>query len=131
VSEYDPSDYGRQVGRDYDRLYASIPDTDQAVERLAELAAGGPVLEFGVGTGRLALPLAAQGLAVHGIDASDEMVAVLREKPGGGDIAVTMGDYASTTVEGSFSLVVAPLNSVLARSASSRMRCATSRPGAS
>lgn len=62
------------------------------VDVLAELAAGGRALELGIGTGRIALPLAARGVPVHGIDLSRAMVARLREKPGGDAIGVTIGD---------------------------------------
>ena len=66
---------------------------------LADLAAGGKVLELAIGTGRLALPLAARGLSVHGIDASEAMVAKLREKPGGDAIPVTIGDLADVDID--------------------------------
>jgi SAM-dependent methyltransferase len=74
------------------------------VDLLAELAGSGPVLELGIGTGRVALPLAARGLKVAGIDASERMVEKLREKPGGNDVTVVIGDYSSASVEGAFSL---------------------------
>ncbi len=66
---------------------------------LAEITAGGPVLEFAIGTGRVALPLAARGLSVEGIEASPEMIANLRAKPGGEAIPVTQGDMADTHLE--------------------------------
>ncbi len=69
---------------------------------LTELAAGRPVLEFGVGTGRLVLPLQEQGLSVHGIDSSPWMVEQLRRKPGGQRLPVTLGDFATTRVEGTY-----------------------------
>jgi SAM-dependent methyltransferase len=80
------------------------------VDRLAELAGAGPALELGIGTGRVALPLAASGVEVHGIDASAAMVDRLRAKPGGEAIPVTMGDFADLPVEGSFTLVYAVFN---------------------
>lgn len=80
------------------------------VDLLAELAGSGKALELGIGTGRIALPLAARGVAVSGIDASEAMVAKLREKPGGEDIEVVIGDYSSTFVAGSFSLVYLVFN---------------------
>jgi SAM-dependent methyltransferase len=79
---------------------------------LAELAHGGRALEFGVGTGRVALALASRGVPVHGIDLSNAMVAELRAKPGGGDIGVTIGDFATTRVAGSFSLVFVVFNTI-------------------
>src|SRR5438477_576357 len=73
----------------YDDLYSDdVLDTERAVRRLRQLAGAGPVLELGIGTGRLALPLAAGGLRVHGIDASAAMLDRLRAKPGGADIGV-------------------------------------------
>jgi len=79
---------------------------------LAELAGGGRALELGIGTGRIALPLARRGVPVHGIDLSRAMVARLRAKPGGADIGVTIGDFATTTVDGSFSLVYLVFNTI-------------------
>lgn len=70
------------------------------MEALAELAGEGPVLELGVGTGRLAIPLAERGFEVDGIDASDAMVAKLREKPGGDRVRVAIGDFASVPAPG-------------------------------
>jgi SAM-dependent methyltransferase len=90
----------------------SEASTRQAVDTLAELAAGGRVLELAIGTGRLALPLAARGLAVHGIDASEAMVAKMREKHLGASIPVTIGDIAEIAVAGSFDLVVLAFNTL-------------------
>lgn len=86
---------------------------DPAVAFLAELAGDGPALEFAVGTGRIALPLARRGVAVHGIDMSNAMVARLRSKPGAEDIGVTIGDIATTTVAGSFTLVYLVFNTIM------------------
>jgi SAM-dependent methyltransferase len=85
---------------------------EQTVDFLAELAARGRALEFGIGTGRIALPLAQRGVPVHGIDMSKAMVARLRAKPGGDDIGVTIGDFATTTVDGSFSLAYLVFNTI-------------------
>jgi SAM-dependent methyltransferase len=82
------------------------------VDLLVELAAGGRALELGIGTGRVALPLAARGVPVHGIELSKAMAARLHAKPGGGDIGVTIGDFATTTVEGSFSLSYLVYNTI-------------------
>jgi SAM-dependent methyltransferase len=82
------------------------------VDRLAALAGAGPVLEFAVGTGRIALPLAARGLAVHGLDLSRAMLARLRGKPGGADLPVTVGSFAGTRVPGEFSLVYLVFNTI-------------------
>lgn len=82
------------------------------VDFLAGLADGGRALEFGVGTGRIALPLAKRGVPVHGIDLSRAMVARLEDKPGADGIAVTIGDFATTTVEGSFAVVYLVFNTI-------------------
>ncbi len=83
------------------------------VDVLAGLALDGAALELGIGTGRIALPLAARGVPVHGIDLSRDMVAKLREKPGGDGIPVTFGDFATTRVDGSFSLVYLVFNTIM------------------
>lgn len=83
-----------------------------AVEVLAELAGGGRALEFAIGTGRIAVPLRARGVPVQGIEISEPMAAVLRAKPEGADIDITIGDMASTRVEGSFSLVYLVYNTI-------------------
>ena len=83
-----------------------------AVDLLVELAAGGRALELGIGTGRIALPLAARGVPVYGIELSNAMAAQLHAKPGGEDIGVTIGDFATTTVEGSFSLAYLVYNTI-------------------
>jgi SAM-dependent methyltransferase len=86
---------------------------DPVVDVLVELAAGGRALELGVGTGRIALPLAQCGVPVHGMDLSKAMVARLRAKPGGEDVGVTIGDFATTTVGGSFTLVYLVCNTIM------------------
>ena len=110
---YGPETYGDRIADVYDSFYTTL-DTEGAVETLAGLAGGGPVLELAIGTGRLALPLAERGLEVHGIDTSEAMVAKLRAKPGGDGILVTMGDFADVGVEGSFSLVFVAFNTFFA-----------------
>ncbi|GII94485.1 class I SAM-dependent DNA methyltransferase [Sinosporangium siamense] len=114
---FDASAYGQAIADVYDDIYSAIiPEgsTASAVDRLQELAEGGPVLEFGIGTGRLALPLVKRGLTVVGIDGSTDMVDELRAKPGGEEIPVTMGDFATTRVPGEFSLVVLAVNTIYA-----------------
>ena len=86
---------------------------DPVVDFLAELAGSGRALELGIGTGRIALPLARRGVPVHGIELSEAMVARLRAKPGGEAIAVTIGDFATTTVDGSFSLAYLVYNTIM------------------
>ena len=82
-----------------------IADTDETVDRLASLAGAGPVLELGVGTGRVAIPLARRGLVVHGIDIAQAMLARLRAKPGGDGVHVAIGDFSTFQLDASFSLV--------------------------
>jgi SAM-dependent methyltransferase len=94
---YDASTYGQRFADVYDEWYGDVGDARACADRIAALVAeagGGPVLELGVGSGRLALPLVARGLEVHGVDASEAMVARLRAKPGGDRVRVTVGDMA-------------------------------------
>ncbi len=85
---------------------------DPVVDFLVELAGSGRVLELGIGTGRIALPLAQRGVPVHGIELSKAMVARLRAKPGGEDIGVTIGDFATTTPDGTFSVAYLVFNTI-------------------
>src|SRR4051795_1890007 len=85
---------------------------DPAVDFLAELAGDGRALELGIGTGRVALPLAARGVPVHGIELSKAMVARLRAKPGGEEIGITIGDFATVTAERTFSLAYLVFNTI-------------------
>src|SRR3954464_5090700 len=85
---------------------------DPVVDLLAELAGGGRALELGIGTGRIALPLAVRGVPVHGIELSRAMVAKLREKPGGDAIEVTIGDMTETQVDGTFSVAYLVFNTI-------------------
>jgi len=112
--EYGPSTYGERIASVYDTWFSLPKDTEPAVEFLAGLAGKGPALELGIGTGRVALPLAARGIEVHGIDASEAMVAKLREKEGGDAIPITMGDFAEVGVEGSYPLVYVVFNTLFA-----------------
>ncbi len=84
------------------------------MEFIAEQAGKGPALELGIGTGRIALPLQERGVEVHGIDGSDNMVAKLREKPGGDQIPVTMGDFADIPVDGRYRVIFIPFNTIFA-----------------
>src|SRR5688572_14993462 len=87
-------------------------ELEPAVDFLGVLAGSGSALEFAIGTGRIALPLADRGVPMHGIDMSTAMVERLRAKPGGDDIGVTIGDFATTQVDGSFSLVYLVYNTI-------------------
>jgi len=108
VEGYRPSTYGDRIADIYDSLYQQRLDPTETVAFLAELAGNGRALELGIGTGRVAIPLKETGVEVHGIDASEAMVARLRAKPGGGDIPVTLGDFTDIEVEGQFRLVYVP-----------------------
>jgi SAM-dependent methyltransferase len=117
MSGPDASAYGERWADVYDELFTSrfhAQVTPATVDLLAELGGAGPVLELAIGTGRVALPLAERGMAVHGIDASPAMVARLRAKPGGDAIPVTVGDFADVGVEGTFSLVFVVFNTFFA-----------------
>jgi SAM-dependent methyltransferase len=111
-----PEDYfGPDVAARYDEAVGDMFDpavVGAAVDFLAELAGDGPVLELGIGTGRIALPLAARGVRVHGIDLSEAMVEQLRAKPGGEEIGVTIGDFATTRVDGAFTLAYLVFNTI-------------------
>src|SRR5690606_37624838 len=111
----DPAAYGDAFADVYDDWYADVSDVAGTVEAIARLAGGGPVLELGIGTGRLALPLAAAGVEVHGVDASAAMVARLRAKPGGDAVPVLVGDFAERlpAVDGGFSVVFVAFNTFL------------------
>lgn len=121
---YDPSAYGRAVAEEYDSLYRTVPGTAETVSALADMSAGGPILEMGIGTGRLALPLAERGIEVAGIEGSEEMVEQLRVKPGGEEIHVVVGDFAEARVTGEFAVVVLALHTIFGLpSADRQIRC--------
>ena len=85
---------------------------DPTVDFLTDIADGGRALEFAIGTGRVALPLRARGVEVHGVDISEDMAAELHAKPGGADIRVTIGDMATTRLSESFALVYLVFNTI-------------------
>ncbi|MGZ4394036.1 MAG: class I SAM-dependent DNA methyltransferase [Gaiellaceae bacterium] len=112
---HDDGYFDKRVAARYDESAAEMFDPavlDPAVDFLAALAGSGRALELGIGTGRVALPLARRGVPVHGIELSQAMAARLREKPGGEEIGVTIGDFATTTVEGTFSLAYVVFNTI-------------------
>lgn len=110
MKEYTAATYGDRIAERYDHMHPAGPATQAAVDVLAGLSGGGRALELGIGTGRVALPLAARGVEVHGIDASRAMVAKLRAKPGGAAIPVTLGDFAAFQADGKFNLVYVVFN---------------------
>ena len=108
--------FDERVAARYDDSEAEMFEAeviDPVVDVLVELAGSGRALELGIGTGRIALPLARRGVSVHGIDLSKAMVARLRAKRDGEDIGVTIGDFATTTVDGSFSLAYLVFNTIM------------------
>ncbi|HEX8070604.1 MAG TPA: class I SAM-dependent methyltransferase [Pyrinomonadaceae bacterium] len=112
MNPYTAETYGESVADFYDGWYA---DHDAAmIDVLAELAGAGRALELGIGTGRIALPLAARGVEVHGLDASPAMIEKLRAKPGGARLPVTVGDFADVSVAGEFALVYVVFNTFFA-----------------
>jgi SAM-dependent methyltransferase len=112
-----PEDYfGEPVAERYDERYDHLTDpavVNPMVDFLADLARDGTALELGIGTGRIALPLAHRGVRVHGIDLSEAMVARLRAKRGAEQIVVTIGDFATTTVEATFSVAYLVANTIM------------------
>jgi SAM-dependent methyltransferase len=108
--------FGERVAARYDESAAAMFDpavVDPVVDFLAGLAGDGPVLELGIGTGRIALPLAERGVEVHGIDLSEAAVAELRDTPGGDRIGVSVADFSTTRVEGSFTLAYLVFNTIM------------------
>jgi len=108
--------FGERVAKHHDESEGEMftpAGIEPAVSFLADLARDGAALELGIGTGRIALPLSQRGVRVHGIDLSASMVAKLRAKPGGELIDVTLGDFATTTVEGTFTLVYLVFNTIM------------------
>jgi SAM-dependent methyltransferase len=112
-----PDDYfGERVAERYDEWDAALfePEVvDPIVDFLVDVAGDGAALELGIGTGRIALPLAQRGVRVHGIDLSAAMVARLRAKPGSEDIEVSIGDFATTKADGVFSLAYLVFNTIM------------------
>ena len=104
-----------RIAAGYDAAAADMFDPavlDPTVDFLADVAAGGAALEFGLGTGRVALPLSRRGVAVQGIELSPAMVERFRAKPGSDAVEVTIGDFATTTVEGPFRLAYLVYNTI-------------------
>lgn len=117
--------YGQKAAPFYDEMVAGLGVDDPAtVPTLAEYAGAGRALELGVGTGRVAIPLAGRGIEVHGIDVSDAMIAKLKEKPDGDRVTCVIGDFEDVPVEGSFSLIYCVFNTFFAlTSAEEQLGC--------
>lgn len=108
---YEPMDSFDEAAAD---IYDDEPrgDEESTVALLGELAWGGPALELAIGTGRIAVPLAALGIRVDGVDLSAAMVAKLRAKPGGERLSITMGDFADVPVDGTYRLIFIVFNTL-------------------
>ena len=107
--------FGEHVAARYDESSAEMFDpavVEPAVDVLAELAGDGPVLELGIGTGRIALPLRLRGVPVHGIELSEAMAAQLRAKDGADQIGITIGDFAHAKAPGTFTLAYLVFNTI-------------------
>jgi len=108
--------WGRELAEVYDKIYeakvhASV--LEPMLDRLSELAQGGPTLEFAIGTGRVALPLSQRGVTVHGIELSPHMVEQMQVKPGAGAVPVVIGDMTTTRIPGAFQLVYLVANTIM------------------
>jgi len=115
MENYEPSmSYGEETAEIYDAEpdAGQREETEASVSFLESLSGGGPALELAIGTGRVALPLAARGVRVDGIDFSPSMVAKLRAKPGGDQLAVTIGNFADVPVQGSYRLIFLVFNTL-------------------
>lgn len=114
MEDYHPRTYGEAFADVYDEWYADVTDTEACVAAVARLAGGGPVLEMGAGTGRLALPLAAAGADVRALDASRAMLAALAAKPGGERVPAVLGDMARPPLRpgAGFAVVLCAFNSL-------------------
>jgi SAM-dependent methyltransferase len=114
VKKYGTKTFGELNAERYDAMYGDsmTTETRDSVDTLADLAGDGTVLELAIGTGRVALPLAARGLSVHGIEASEAMAAKLREKPGGSAIQVVIGDMSEIRLDDTFDLIYLVFNTI-------------------
>jgi len=114
MAEYDETTYGERIAEVYDSLYGRRDNPETVADFLAPLAGKRRALELGIGTGRIAIALAARGVRVAGIDASPAMVAKMRAKPGGADIPVVIGNFADVKVSGGFGLIYIPFSTLFA-----------------
>ena len=108
--------FDQRIARSYEAKWPELFEPaaiDPVVGFLAALAGAGAALELGVGTGRIAIPLAQRGVPVHGIDLSPDMVAELRARPGSEAVGVTVGDFATTRVDGRFMLAYLLRNTIM------------------
>ena len=121
---YGPPTWGDNIASEYDSLFGYMSDVETTIDFLLDEAGPDPFLELGVGTGRIALPLAERGAQVHGIDASKAMVDALHAKPGGERIVATVGDFGEAPLGGPFGLVFVVFNTFFAlTSQDDQVRC--------
>ena len=114
MKDYTPEKFGELYADGYDSYWNETMERETAdsVQFLSQLAPGGKALEFAIGTGRVALPLANAGLDVYGIEASEEMVSEMREKPGAAEISVVIGDMSEAKVDEKFDLIYLVFNTI-------------------
>ncbi|WP_415404539.1 class I SAM-dependent methyltransferase [Tateyamaria sp. SN3-11] len=123
MDPFTPATFGELNAKDYDAVH-DPGTTEASVALISDLAGTGRILELAIGTGRVALPLAARGHDIAGIEGSPEMVAKLREKPGGGDIDVVIGDMADVGMDGPFDHVFLVFNTLFnLQSQADQVRC--------
>lgn len=117
MTGYDPARYGNVVGDNYDELYPGDPTetavTAETLVRLTRERDPHTLLEFGIGTGRVALAVQQHGIQVAGIDGSEGMIAQLRAKPDAHQVEVAIGDYRDTRIHGTFAIVALLYNGIL------------------
>jgi SAM-dependent methyltransferase len=124
MSDYDYGFYGSTFAGVYDAWYDERMNPETTASFLSSFASAGRVLELGIGTGRVALTLASRGIGVAGVEGSAAMVDVLRSKPGGSEIPVTIGNFADVPVSGEFSLIYICFSSLfLLPSQAEQIRC--------
>jgi SAM-dependent methyltransferase len=112
MNYYSHETYGERVAGVYDEWHSDYDPS--AIDMLAEFAGGGKALELGIGTGRIALPLSARGIEIHGIDAAASMISRLHSKPGSERLTVIQGDFAEFQIQQEFALVYVVFNTFFA-----------------
>jgi len=112
MKDFDYTTYGELIADEYDEFFSEYDPA--SIDLLAELAGGGPALELGIGTGRIALPLHERGIPIQGIDTSEAMVAKMKAKPGGAAIEVLMDSFADFKLEQHFKLIYVVFNTFFA-----------------
>jgi SAM-dependent methyltransferase len=112
LSEFPPNAYGDRIFEAYDQMYPNFDP--ECIKVLSELAEPGPALELGIGTGRIALPLMETGIEVHGVDASESMLDVLRGKPGADQLQLVHADFSSFSLERRYPLIYIVFNTIFA-----------------